>query len=66
MCIYIYIYIYIYLLHITCSIVPIECLLIDLDAHMFSPHGYGPGTNAQGPKAESPKAPWARAHIHYV
>ena len=27
----------------------IDCLLIALDAHMFSHSGYGPGTRAQGP-----------------
>ena len=54
---------------------PIDCLLIALDAHMFSHNGYGPGTN-QGPR---PKSCWAGAwgpaafgtwalvpgHIHY-
>ena len=53
---------------------PDDCLLIALDAHMFSHNGYGPGTKAPGPKAASPQAlaqqllgtgPWSQAHIHY-
>ena len=49
--IYIYIYMYIY---ITYYILPIDCLLIALDAHMLSHNGYGPGTRTQGPKAAGP------------
>ena len=33
---------------------PTDCLLIALDAHMFSHNGYGPGTRTQGPKAAGP------------
>ena len=33
---------------------PIDWLLIALDAHMFNHNGYGPGTRAQGPKAAGP------------
>ena len=42
-------------------ILPIDCLLIALDAHMFSHDGYGPGTKAQGAAAPGPgpAAPWA-------
>ena len=29
----------------------IDCLLIALDAHMFSHNGNGPGTWAQGPRS---------------
>ena len=35
----------------------IDCLLIALDAHMFSHNGYGPGTKAQGPRSWVPQAP---------
>ena len=30
---------------------PTDCLMIALDAHMFSHQGYGCGTKDQGPKA---------------
>ena len=46
----------------TYYILPIDCLLIALDADMFSHNGYGPGVPAQqllGP------GPGSRAHIHY-
>ena len=52
---------------------PVDCLLIALDAHMFSHNGYGPGTKAQGPRSWVPQVPahcslaighWSRAHIH--
>ena len=48
----------------------IDCLLITLDAHMFSHNGYGPGTKDRGPKAAGPgpaafSGPWFQAHIHY-
>ena len=36
---------------------PIDCLLIALDVHMFSHNGYGPETKAEGPAAASPQAP---------
>ena len=46
---------------------PIDCLLIVLDEHMFSPNGYGAGTRAKGPKAAVPQVlgpaafgPWDR------
>ena len=42
---------------IGCYILPIDCLLIARDAHMFSHNGYGPGTRAQGPKAAVPQVP---------
>ena len=42
---------------ISCYILPIDCLLIALDAHMLSHNGYGPGTRALGPKAAGPQAP---------
>ena len=42
---------------ITYYILIIDCLLIALDAHMFSHNGYGPGTRAQGPKAAVPQVP---------
>ena len=60
--------------YITYHILPIDCLLIALDAHMFSHNGYGPGTRAQGPKAAGPgpgrpqllgPGPGSRAQIHY-
>ena len=57
---YIYIYIYIFDIYIhtyiymSCHILPIDCLLIALDAHMFSHSGYEPGSRAQGPKAAGP------------
>ncbi len=40
------------------------CLLIALDAHMFSHNGSGPGIKAQGPRScgppgPGPAAPWA-------
>ena len=38
----------------TYHILPIDCLLIALDAHMFSHNGYGPGTKAQGPRSCGP------------
>ena len=51
----VYIYVYIYIIH---------CLLIALDAHMFSHNGCGPR-----PKKRSGHirllGPWYRAHIHY-
>ena len=60
---------------ITCYILRIDCLLIALDAHVFSHIGYGPGTRAQGPKKTAvPQVPaqqllvpgsGSRAHIHY-
>ena len=59
---------------ITCHILRIDCLLIALDAHMFSHNGYGPRTKDQGSKAAGPGprdpqllglAPWSWAHIHY-
>ena len=34
---------------ITCHMLPIDCLLLALDAHMLSHHGYGPGP---GPEAQ--------------
>ena len=55
-------------------LLPIDCLSIAFDAHMFSHNGYGPGTKDQGPKAAGPQVPaqqllglcpWSRAHIHY-
>ena len=58
----------------TYYILPSDCLLFALDAHMFSRNGYGPGTKAQGPKAAGPQVsaqhllglgPWSRPHIHY-
>ena len=45
---------------ITCYIayrLPIDCLLIALDANMFSHNGYGPGTLDPGPKAAVPQVP---------
>ena len=33
----------------------IDCLLIALDAHMFTINGYGPGTKAQGQKLLGPQ-----------
>ena len=36
---------------------PIDCLLLDLDAHMFGHNGYGPETKDQSPKAAGPQAP---------
>ena len=74
--IYIYMYIYIYILTIIYYLsyiaywLPMDCLLIALDAHMFSHNGYGPGTKDQGPKATGPGpggpqllglGPWSRA-----
>ena len=56
---------------ITCYGLPIDCLLIALDANMFSHNGYGPGTRTQGPKAAGPgpggpqllgPGPGSRAH----
>ena len=59
---------------ITCYILPIDCLLIALDAHMLRHNGYGPGP---GPMAQKGRphsggncalfGPWAeaRARIHY-
>ena len=45
---------------------PVDCLLIALDAHMFSHNGYGPRTKDQGLKAAGSGAlgpaafgPWA-------
>ena len=35
-------------------ILTVDCILIVLDAHMFSHSGYGPGTKDQGPKAAGP------------
>ena len=61
-------------IYITYYILPIDCLLIALDAHMRSHNGYGPGTRAQGPKAAGPQAlaqqllgpgSGSQAHIHY-
>ena len=54
---------------------PIECLLVALDAHMFSHHGYEPG-RVQGPRPKELWAgtwwpsslglgPWSRAYINY-
>ena len=57
----------------TCHILLIDCLLIALDAPLFSHNGYGPGNLAQGPKAAVPQVPAqqllgpgpsSRAHIH--
>ena len=59
---------------ITCYKLLIDCLLVGLDAHMFSHNGYGPETRTQGPKVAGPgpggpqllgPGPGARAHIHY-
>ena len=38
---------------------PIDCLLIALDAHMFTANEYGPGPGRgpQGPKAAVPQVP---------
>ena len=35
---------------IACYILHIDCLMIALDAHMFSHTGYGPGNRAPGPR----------------
>ena len=46
--------------YITYYMCLVSCLLIVLDAHMFTDNGYGPGTTAKGPR--SPviySAPWA-------
>ena len=37
-----------------CLLIAIDCLLVALDAHMFSHNGYGPGTKDQCPKAAEP------------
>ena len=77
--IYIYIYIYIFSFYINIyilpgTICPVHCLLIALDAYMFSHNGYGNGTNGQGPRNWVPQVPahsslglgaWSRTHIHY-
>ena len=39
---------------ITCHVLHIDCLLLALDAHMLSHHGYGPGP---GPKAQGAAVP---------
>ena len=39
---------------VACYILSIDCLLIALDARMFSHNVYGPGTKDQGPKAAGP------------
>ena len=44
----------VYINTITCCILPIDCLLVALDAHIFSHNGYGPGTKDQGPEAAGP------------
>ena len=44
-----------YLSYITYYVLPIDCLLIALDAHIFSHTEYGPGTKHQGPKAAGPQ-----------
>ena len=58
---------------IPCYILPIDCLLITLGAHMLSHNGYGPGPEPMAQKGRSsslcgvffgPRAR-ARAHIHY-
>ena len=62
--IYIYIYICIYIyIYITYDILPIDCLLVSFDPHMFSHNGRGPGTKAQklldgawGPATSGPRA----------
>jgi len=41
-------------------ILPTDCILIALDAHMFSHNGYGPGTKNQG-LGPGPWVLWARA-----
>ena len=41
--------------HSTCYILPFNCLLAALDAHMFSHNGYGPGTKAQGAAGPEPQ-----------
>ena len=55
-------------------LLPIDCLLLALDAHMLSHNEYGPGPRAQkgrGPGPGPAQRPfWAlgsgsRAHIHY-
>ena len=57
-----------YGLRIIPLLLPIDCLSIALDEHMFSHNGYGPGT-AAGPQAPAQQllglGPWSRAHIHY-
>ena len=69
--IYIYIYTYLfegvcyfiyYLSYITSHISNVDCLLICLDAHMFSHNGYRPGTEAQGPRPTELQVPQAVAH----
>ena len=42
-------------------ILSIDCLLIALDAHMFSHNGYGPGTKGQGAVGQDlgDPTPWA-------
>ena len=47
----------------TCYILPIDCVLIALDAHMFSHNGYG-GTGPGGLQLLGP-GPGSRAHIYY-
>lgn len=42
-----------YLLYIV-HCLSLGCLWIDLDRHMFSQDGYGPGTKNQGPKTAGP------------
>ena len=36
--------------YMTQYILPNDCLLIALDAHMFGHNGHGPGTGADGPR----------------
>ena len=45
------------MLHITYYILPVDCLLIALDEHMFSHNGYGPRTPGPGPKSCGPPSP---------
>ena len=52
-------------------ILPFDCILIVLGAHMLSHHGFGPGTKDQGPKATGSRAwgpaafePRSQANIH--
>ena len=51
---------------ITCYILPINCLSIALDAHMFSPNGHGPGTKDQCPRDAGPGSGVRHGTVQYV
>ena len=46
------------------SILTIDCLLIAIDAHMFTHNGYAPGTSAQGAVGRRLRGPARRTYVH--